>query len=389
MAETEQPGPRRRRRWGLWALALVALLVVAVIAIRLTHARKPKGGPKAPTVPVTTETARTGDIGVYLQALGTVTPLKTVNVVSRVVGQIVAIHFTEGQHVHENEPLLEIDPRPYQAALIQAEGQLARDRGLLRQSEIDLQRYREAFARNAIAKQQLDDQEQLVIQNRGLVKADEGVVRAAQINVEYCHLTAPVEGRVGLRLVDVGNVVQANGTSPLLVITQMQPITVIFSIAEDALGDVLTEARAGHPMAVEAYDRSGQHHLATGQFLTADNQVDPTTGTVRLRALFENQDELLFPNQFVNVRLLVRTQKAVTLVPTTAVQRSPKGPFVYRVTPDGTAHMQQVTVGPTQGEVAAVGGVSAGEHVATSGFDRLREGAKVHVQQPQAKGAAE
>ena len=278
---------------------------------------------------VSTATAQKGDIGIYVTALGVVTPLNTVSVNSRVQGQIMKVNYQEGQLVHAGDPLVEIDPGPYQAALTQAEGQLDRDRALLENARLDLERYQEAFASNAIPKQQLDTQVATVHQYEGTVKLDQGQLDNAKVQLAYCHITAPISGRVGLRLVDAGNIVQANSTSPLLVITQLQPITVIFNVAEDELPQIQKQLRQGKQLVVDAFDRAQQKKLATGTLETLDNQIDPTTGTVKLKAVFSNDDESLFPNQFVNARLLVDTLHDATLVSNTAIQRNAESAFVY------------------------------------------------------------
>src|SRR5271170_7946516 len=329
-----QSGNKSGSLWWLW---LIIIIVAAFFGWRMFGGRSNadqqaqaqsggggggRGRGFVGEVPILSATAREGDIGVYVNALGTVTPVYTVTVTSRVQGQIMEVHYREGQTVRKGDPLLEIDPRPYQAALTQAEGQLAHDEAVLKEARIDLERYQAAFARNAIAKQQLDDQEQVVRQDEGTVKNDQGVVENARINLIYCHIASPIDGRVGLRLVDPGNIVQANSTTALVVVTQLQPITVIFNVAEDYLGEIQAEMRQGNTLEVDVFDRSVEKKLATGKLLTVDNQIDATTGTVKLRAVFSNSDSALFPNQFVNVKLLVSTNRNVTLVPTSAVQRN-------------------------------------------------------------------
>ena len=323
-----------------------------------------------------------GDIGIYLDALGTVTPVYTVTVTSRVQGQIMKVSYREGQMVRKGDSLLEIDPRPYEAAVTQMEGQLAHDEALLGMAKIDLDRYQQAYSRNAIAKQQLDDQTQLVKQDEGTVKNDEGQLANAKVNLAYTHITAPIDGRVGLRLVDPGNIVQANSNTPLVVITQLQPITVVFSVAEDHLGQIQQQIRKGKKLMVDVYDRDQSDKIATGSLLTLDNVIDTTTGTLKLKALFDNKDNALFPSQFVNARLLVDTLRNVTLVPNPAIQRNAQGAFVYVIGADGTASIRTVTPGTTDGAVTAVDGLQPGETVATNGFDKLQDGAKVTVRQP-------
>ena len=379
---TPEASPEHRSRWWIWLIAVV----VAVAAIYWMYrqyetAQQAKQAKNQPVhaVPVATSTVQKGDIGVFVSGLGTVTPIYTVSVTSRVQGQIVAIHYREGQMVRTGDSLVDIDPRPYEAALSQAEGQLAHDEALLAQSRIDLDRYQAAFSRNAIAQQQVYDQEQLVKQYEGTVKNDQGSVDNAKVNLVYCHITSPINGRVGLRLVDLGNMVQANSTTSLVVVTQLQPITVIFSITEDYLPQIVQQLRQGHKMAVEALDRAEQKQLATGTLLTVDNQADPTTGTVKLRGTFPNTDNALFPNEFVNARLLLNTQHGVNLIPTAALQRNSQGAFVYVIKPDQTASVQTVTVGTTDGNTAAVQGVEPGQVVAVNGFDKLQDGIKVTI----------
>ncbi|MFY9911276.1 MAG: efflux RND transporter periplasmic adaptor subunit, partial [Candidatus Sulfotelmatobacter sp.] len=318
--------------------------------------------------------------------IGTVTPVYTVSVTSRVQGQIMSVNYREGQMVHKGDSLVEIDPRPYEAALTQAQGQLAHDQAVLNEARIDLDRYKAALARNAIAKQQYDDQVQTVAQDEGTVQNDEGTLANAKVNLIYCHITSPIDGRVGLRLVDPGNIVQANSTTTLVVIMQLQPITVIFSIAEDYLPQIQRQLYAGHRMTVDALDREQKKKIATGFLLTVDNQIDTTTGTVKLKAEFPNSDNALFPSQFVNSHLLVETQPGATLIPTAAIQRNAQGAYVYVVTKDQTAAIRTVTVGTTDGQTTAVQGVEPGEVVAVNGFDKLQDGIKVSVRKGQ--GAA-
>jgi len=317
-----------------------------------------------------------------LNALGTVTPVYTVTVTSRVQGEITRVYYREGQMVRKGDPLVEIDPRPYQAALTQVEGQLAHDQAVLTEAKIDLDRYQQAFNRNAIAKQQLDDQQQVVLQDEGTVKNDEGQLANAKVNLVYTQITSPIAGRVGLRLVDPGNIVQANSSTSLVVITQLQPITVIFSIAEDYLSQIQQQLLKGKKLTVDALDRGASTKLASGTLLTLDNVIDPTTGTLKLKAIFDNSDSALFPSQFVNARLLVDTQRGVTLVPTPAIQRNAQGAYVYVIKSDQTASIRTITAGTTDGSVTAVQGVEAQEVVAVNGFDKLLDGAKVTVRTP-------
>jgi membrane fusion protein, multidrug efflux system len=378
---------RSRRPVSWWAWLAVLLLVLAggwfFFAQRpVTRSSTVKASPPPGLVPVAAATARKGDIGAYIDALGTVTPVYTVTVTSRVQGQIMSVNYREGQMVHKGDSLVEIDPRPYEAALTQAEGQLAHDQAVLNEARIDLERYKAALDRNAIAKQQYDDQAQVVLQGEGTVKNDQGTLENAKVNLAYCHIASPIDGRVGLRLVDPGNIVQANSTTALVVITQLQPITVIFSVAEDYLPQIQEQLRQGHRMTVDAFDREQTKKIATGALLTLDNQIDTTTGTVRLKAIFPNQDNALFPSQFVNAHLLVETQHGATLIPTAAIQRNAQGAFVYVLGTDQIAAMRSVTVGTTDGNVASVEGVNPGTTVAVSGFDKLQDGTKVAIRPP-------
>ncbi len=379
---SQKPQSGSGHAW-IW-LIIVLVLCGAIFYFYRQHqaaeaAAKAKANARVFTVPISTATARSGPIGVYINALGTVTPVYTVTVTSRVDGQIMNVNYREGQMVQKGDLLVEIDPRPYEAALKQAEGTLAHDEALLNEARIDLNRYQEAFNRNAIAKQQLDDQNQTVLQYEGSVKNDQGTVDTAKVNLIYTKITAPITGRVGLRLVDPGNIVNASASTPLVVITQLQPITVIFSIAEDYLPQVQKQLRGGRTMSVEALDRDQTEKLGMGSLLTLDNQIDTTTGTLKLKAIFPNSDLALFPNQFVNARLLVDTQQNATLIPAAAIQRNSKGAFVYVIKPDSTASLQNITLGTTDGSISAVQGIQPGAEVATTGFDKLQEGAKVAV----------
>jgi len=340
-----------------------------------------RGGNNGESVPVTTVTAQKGNIGVYVDALGTVTPVYTSSITSQVNGIVTDVHYTEGQLVKKGDPLIEIDPRPYEATLAQAQGILERDKGILAQAQMDLARYQAAWARNAIQKQTLDDQEKLVQQDQGTVHNDEGTVAYDQIQVQYCHIVSPITGRVGLRLVDPGNVVQANGGMVLAVVTQIQPITVVFTVVEDSLGQIVPQLRKGARLEVDVFghsDHSGQKQLAKGTLLTLDNQIDTTTGTVKGRAQFANADSSLFPNQFVNTRLLVNTLLGATLIPTAAVQHNGQDAFVY-VIANNKAHKTSITVGVTNGQTAQVQGINPGDVLATSSFDKLQDGTTITV----------
>ena len=371
-----------------WVWVLVVVLIIGAGGYYYMRQSKQRSSTTqadaAPRlVPVSIEAARKGDIGVYISALGAVTPVYTDTITSRVQGEIVNVYYKEGQLVHKGDPLLDIDPRPYQAQLTQAEGQLAHDQALLNEAKIDLSRYQSAYTQNAIAKQQVDDQEQAVLQYEGTVKNDQGVVENAKVNLVYCHITSPIEGRVGLRLVDPGNIVQANSTTSLVVVTQLQPITVVFSVAEDYLPQIQEQMRKGRRMDVDAFDRDQTKKLASGTLLTLDNQIDPTTGTIKLKAIFPNSNGELFANQFVNARLLVDTTQGAILIPASAIQRNAQGAFVYVIKPDNTATIRTVTVGTTDGDTVAVQGIQPGETVATKGFEKLQDGARVAVQNQQ------
>jgi multidrug efflux system membrane fusion protein len=385
---TTENSTARKSRWWVWLIAVVVLLGgIAIWERRGTNSEAKAGGdPSSRPVLVSTAVAQQGDIGIYLNALGTVTPVYTVTVTGRVQGEITQVYYHEGQMVRKGDPLIEIDPRPYQAALTQVEGQLAHDQAVLAEARIDLERYKQALDRNAIAKQQYDDQEQVVLQDEGTVKNDEGQLANAKVNLVYTHITSPIDGRVGLRLVDPGNIVQANSTTALVVITQLQPITVIFSIAEDHLSQIQQQLRKGKKLTVDAFDREASTKLASGTLLTLDNVIDPTTGTLKLKAVFNNSDDALFPSQFVNIKLLVDTQHNATLIPTQAIQRNAQGAFVYAIKSDQTAAIRSITPGTTDGSVTAVQGLEPQEVVAVNGFDKLLDGAKVIVRSP-AKGS--
>lgn len=381
----------QKSHWWVWLLIAAVVIVGAFIYYRHRQAAsdaaaKAKASqPRA--VPVDVATARKGDIGVYIQALGAVTPEYMVNITSRVQGQVMNVYYREGQMVRKGDPLLEIDPRPYQAAFTQVQGQLEHDEAVLAEARIDLDRYQAAFNRNAIAKQQLDDQTQIVKQDEGTVKNDQGQVANAQVNLAYTRITSPIDGRVGLRLIDPGNMVQANGTTPLVVVTQLAPITVIFSVAEDYLAQIQQQLRKGSKLEVDAFDRTQQKKIAQGTLLTLDNQIDTTTGTVKLRAVFSNTDGALFPNQFVNARLLVETQHDVTLVPTAGIQRNAQGPFVYLIQ-NQKAALRTVKVGTTDGNSTAIEGINPGDVIAVNGFDKLQDGLSVTIRKPGGKGNA-
>ena len=372
--------PKRRRFLHAFVWLAVILIFAAVFYFVFGRKEETKVRPVAP-ITVTLATAQEGNIGVYQEAIGTVTPVYTASIFSQVTGVLSAVNYQEGQLVKKGDPLTDIDSRQYEANLVQAQGALERDQNLLAQAKMDLQRYQAAWARNAVAKQTLDDQEKLVLQDEGTVKNDLGTVQYDQIQVDYCHITAPFSGRVGLRLVDPGNLVTA-GTSttsnPLVVITQLQPITVIFTIPEDSLDAVQAQLRKNATLTVDVYDRSAQKKLASGKLLALDNQIDTTTGSVKVRAVFDNDDFALFPNQFVNARLLVQTLQKVTLIPSAAIQQNAQQSFVY-VIQDNVAHLRNIKAGVTDNGLTQVEGINPGETVADSSFDKLQNNAKVTV----------
>ena len=377
--------PWYRRKW-----VLVAALVVVGLFLLHHFTKGPTvaaGGRNQGGATITVGESRTGDMGIYVTALGTVTPIYTVSVFSQVTGRVMEVHYQEGQMVHKGQSLIDIDPRPAEATLRQAEGNLQHDQGLLAQARMDLQRYQDAYAKNAIARQQLDDQKATVEQLEGTVKADEGTVAFDRVQLEYCHIVSPINGRVGLRLVDPGNTVFSGSSATLAVITELQPITVVFNVSEDDLPRVQTQLTDDNKLAVDVFDRANEHHLEAGTLTSLDNQVDTTTGTVRFRAEFPNKDLALFPNQFVNARLLVQMLKGVTVVPTPSIQHNGTVDFVYAVKPDNTVAVQDVTTLTANETDTAVKGLDVGVKIATTGFDRLENGAHVQVRTPQAKSA--
>jgi multidrug efflux system membrane fusion protein len=372
--------------WVALVVAVIVLLICIGVVVHLVSKPKAKpGGP--PPIPVAAAPVKVGDIDIYLDALGTVTPVYTVTVASRVAGELTEVRFKEGQLVKKNELLAVVDPRPYVAALLQAQGQLARDDASLKNARIDLTRYENSYKEHAIPQQQLATQQATVDQDVGTVKLDQGNLAAAQVNVDYTRIVSPIDGRVGLRAVDPGNIVPANGTTGIAVITQLQPITVIFTIAEDSLGDVTEQMASGQTLAVKALDRTKQKQLADGTLLTVDNQINVTTGTVRARATFSNTHNELFPNQFVNARLLVKTLKQVNLVPEAAIQRNNETAFVYVIQQDNSVKATDVKILATEADVSAVTGVAVNEQLVIDGFDKLQNGSKIVVRQPQTPGS--
>ena len=374
------PRPRRRLRLLLWLLLIAAIVGAAVWYLpRLSHKPSPVGraafgGP----VPVGTATVAKGDMPVTLSGLGTVTPLATVTVKTQINGYLMAVGFQEGQQVKKGDFLAQIDPRPYQVALEQAQAQLAKDQASLKDAELDLKRYNTLVAQNSIATQTRDTQIATVGQDRAQIMLDQAQIDAQKLNLTYTHIISPVTGRVGLRQVDAGNYVQTSDANGIVVVTQLQPISVIFTLPEDNLPQVLRQLHVGATLQATAYDRTGTTELATGTLETIDNVIDPTTGTAKLRAIFDNPQDSLFPNQFVNVKLLVETLQGVNIVPSAAIQRGAPGTFVYLVKPGNTVSVQKVKLGPTDGQrVVIVSGLQIGQSVVDDGADRLKDGAKV------------
>ena len=373
---------RSRWRIGVGVVILVLLAFAIYETARWVRTAAPPGGrfPQGALQTVGASTAAIGDVPVVLNELGTVTPLATVTVQTQINGQLTEVGFTEGQLVKKGDFLAQIDPRPYEYLKEQYEGQLAHDQGLLAQAQMDQKRYETLAQQNSIARQQAEDQVFIVQQYAGSVKQDQGLVDAQALNIAYCHIASPITGRVGLRLVDPGNYVQTSNNSGIAVITQLQPISVVFSVPEDDLPDITPQFNAGTPLTVTAYDRANVHQLAVGKVVAIDNQIDTTTGTVKVRAQFDNENNTLFPNQFVNVRLLVKTLHDAVTVPTSAIQRGAPGTYVYVINADNTVSVRKVSTGPIEGNITAINsGLSAGDRVVVDGTDRLRDGLKVTV----------
>lgn len=387
-----QTPPKRSRRWP-WILGLIILVLVVLLFIHRHSSKQAAGGRGAfgQTTMISTATAQTGNLGVYVEALGIVTPVYTVSVEARVAGQITTVSYKEGQHVRVGDPLVDIDPRPYQAAVDQSAGQLQHDRALLQDAQIDLARYKEALASNAIPEQEYETQVATVNEDQGTVQLDQGNLDNASVNLAYCHITSPINGRVGLRLVDPGNIVQANGTTPLVIVAQIQPITVEFTVAEDDIPKILPQFRKQKTLPMDIYDRDDVAKITTGTLETLDNEINTATGTLKLRGVCSNEDESLFPNQFVNVHLLVNTLRGITLLPNSVIQRNSDTAYVYLVkSPENgqtnqTVELHPVNVGATDGTVSQVD-LDPGTVVAADNFNRLTDGATVTLRPSTGQG---
>lgn len=387
--------PQKKTLLWPWMLAGIVLLLILIFFLTHRHSAAQAGGGRrgafGQTTMISTVTAERGTINLYTYGLGTVTPVYTVSIEARVAGQITSVKYREGQHVQVGDPLVDIDPRPFQAAADQARGQLEHDKATLENANIDLARYKEAVSSNAIPQQQYDTQLATVHEDEGTVEVDQGNLSNALVNLDYCHITSPIEGRVGLRLVDPGNIVQANGTTPLAVITQTRPITIIFNISEDDLGKILPQFRQKKTLPFDVYDREDQKKLTTGTLETLDNEINAQAGTLRFRGICSNEDESLFPNQFVNVHLLVDTLTNITVVPNSVIQRNADTAYVYLVKPpengqtNQTVEMHPVDVGASDDSVSEVD-LDPGAVVASDNFNRLTDGAQVTIRPAGAQG---
>jgi len=378
------PPPKRSSGVRILVWVVILLLFALLFWWVMHHRQAPAatgGGRRAAmggTVTLNAVTAKTGSIGVYLDAIGTVTPVYTTTLVSQVTGIITQVRYREGQLVHRGEPLIQIDPRQYQANVTTAQGALERDTNLLAQAEMDLKRYQDAWARNAIPKQTLDDQEKIVLQDRGTVKSDQGTLAFDQVQLAYTNITSPINGRVGLRLVDPGNLATASSATPLAVVAQIQPITVVFTIPEDNVPQLQQQMRRNPALPVDALDRTNESQIASGKLEATDNQIDTTTGTLKLRALFDNKDSSLFPNQFVNAHLLLNTLQNVILIPSSTIQHNGDTAYVFLIQ-DNVAHIHNIKPGVSEGSKTEVQGLNAGDVIADSSFEKLQDGSKVTI----------
>ena len=371
---------------------VIAVVLLASVSWYFLHSKETpndKSRKGNGVVPVATATAKTGDIAIYATGLGNITPRNIATVRSRVDGQVMRVAFTEGQYVKEGDLLIELDARPFEAQLKQAEGQMLKDNALLSEARLNLQRYQTLYKQDSVAKQQLDSQQSLVKQYQGAVENDQGLVDNAKLQVSYAHITAPFNGQVGLRQIDTGNIVHTGDTSGVVILTQLQPITAVFTLPEDMIPTVMQQIVKKEPIIAEAFDRDNKQKIATGYLLAIDNQIDQTTGTVKLKAEFANEDNALFPSQFVNIRCKIDTRHNATLIPVAAVQKGADGSFVYRVKEDSTVTVQPVTIDVKEGEnVAITKGIKTGDIVVIDGLDNLREGAKIEVPAPAKEGEA-
>ena len=382
--------PPPKRSGGIRILVWVVILLLFGLLFWWVWHRKPAaaaapGGRRAAaggTVTISPTTAKKGNIGVYLDAIGTVTPVYTTTLVSQVTGVITQVRYREGQLVQRGQPMIQIDPRPFAANVLTAQGALERDTNLLAQAQMDLKRYQDAWARNAIPRQTLDDQEKLVLQDQGTVKADQGTLQFDQVQLAFTNITSPITGRVGLRLVDPGNLATASSTTALAVVAQLQPITVVFTIPEDDVGRLQQQMGHGKPLSVQARDRSELTMLGSGTLEATDNQIDTTTGTLKLRALFQNKNSALFPNQFVNVRLLLTTLENVVLIPSSAIQHNGDVSYVFLIQ-NGVAHIHNIKPGVTESNTTEVDGLNPGDVVADSSFEKLQDGSKIIISKQQ------
>ncbi|MGA3223550.1 MAG: efflux RND transporter periplasmic adaptor subunit [Acidobacteriaceae bacterium] len=386
--EHQLPAPKRSGAIRLLVWVVILLLFALLFWWVMHHRQAPAatgGGRRAAmggTVTLSTSTAKKGSIGVYLDAIGTVTPVYTATLVSQVTGVITQVRYREGQLVHRGQSLIQIDPRPFAANVLTAQGQLERDTNLLGQAEMDLKRYQDAWARNAIPKQTLDDQEKIVLQDRGTVKADQGTLQADQVQLGFTNITSPITGRVGLRLVDPGNLATASSTTALVVVAQLQPITVVFTIPEDDVSKLQQQMGHGKALVVDAMDRAGENKLGSGTLEATDNQIDTTTGTLKLRAVFQNKDNALFPNQFVNARLLLTTLENVVLIPSSAIQHNGDVAYVFLIQ-NGVAHIHNIKPGVSESNTTEVEGLNPGDVVADSSFEKLQDGSKIVISKQQ------
>ncbi len=380
-ADKGKPAPQVKRLLPLTPKISTSTITQVIQELNISTATKKQAGKQAPAAPVVASAARTGDIPIYVFGLGTVTPLNTVTVKSRVDGQLMKVLFKEGQVVKKDQLIAQIDERPFQAQLTEAWGQLVKDKALLSNSQLDLRRYESLAAHDAIPRQQLDTQAALVEQYEGQVKVDQGAVENARLQVVYSRITAPITGLIGLRAVDPGNIVHATDVNGMAVITQLQPITVLFSIPENNLPEILAKFRSKTSLTVDAFDRDNNKKISTGSLIAIDNQIDLNSGTVRMRAMFTNRKNELFPNQFVNARLRFDTKKSATIIPTAAIQQGPHGNFVYIVKADHTVTVRPVTSGVGVDDIVSIdNGLAPGEVVVIEGADRLREGSRVEVE---------